>query len=270
MFRLQGFAYKTQHPAKAATQQPNADMTARGHHFALILDGVSGVPPPLRPEALSEDLRNCLRFNLQRRLAAGVDRSAYDQAVIQAIGGSPVANDPAGGWLCRLVHFSAQQTTALGSTVLAVVSVIGKKLTYTYLGDCAIMIFRKNEILSTFTTHFVTTPQHMPMQDAGGNTVMGPKQLTIYEESHRSTESLSNMVGAASYGVVPDVKKNDVVVVCSDGITDNVPINIVRHFVEIGYESGPQQIAYDIVEHACRANAPKPDDISIYVGFIVE
>eukprot|EP00959_Pyramimonas_sp_CCMP1952_P304459 6371704-Pyramimonas_sp.AAC.1 len=57
MLALTGYAAKTQHPAKASTGCANPDMTAASGHYAVMLDGVSGAPPPMTPEGLARDMR---------------------------------------------------------------------------------------------------------------------------------------------------------------------------------------------------------------------
>jgi hypothetical protein len=73
---LEGGAFKSQHPSKG--DRANADMTCHGSQFAVVLDGVSGVPPPMKPEDLSADLRDCLRHNLKKRFHPYTDRQQYD------------------------------------------------------------------------------------------------------------------------------------------------------------------------------------------------
>ena len=77
MFSLWGFAAKTQHPLKALGGSANADMTAHDAHWAAVFDGAGGVPPPLRPEALSQDLRDCVRHNLRQRFKAMHKKTKY-------------------------------------------------------------------------------------------------------------------------------------------------------------------------------------------------
>ena len=66
LLRMHTGAYKAIHPAKAVggVLPPNADMMAHCDHYMLCLDGVSGVPPPMKAEDLSWDLRNVLQWNL--------------------------------------------------------------------------------------------------------------------------------------------------------------------------------------------------------------
>ena len=56
----------------------DADMTAHDEHFIMVLDGLSGVLPPMQPSDFSWDLRNALKYNLQRRFSINTDRDSYD------------------------------------------------------------------------------------------------------------------------------------------------------------------------------------------------
>eukprot|EP00959_Pyramimonas_sp_CCMP1952_P457027 9474167-Pyramimonas_sp.AAC.1 len=53
MLALMGYAAKTQPLVKASTGCANADTTAASDHYAVVLDGVRGAPPPMAPEGLA-------------------------------------------------------------------------------------------------------------------------------------------------------------------------------------------------------------------------
>jgi hypothetical protein len=143
MLRLYSYAYKTQF---RNMNKPNADMTANGGHFGLVCAGVGGIE--IRPEDLSEDLRNCLRVNLGLRFN-GQDTKTFDGKVVDMIGGDvrETHRDPPAAWLARLFHLSLCQTKNFGATTLGMASVIGQKLSYLNIGDVLIQVFRWDSAL---------------------------------------------------------------------------------------------------------------------------
>ncbi|CAK0806913.1 unnamed protein product, partial [Prorocentrum cordatum] len=193
----------------------NADMTAHDARWAAVFDGVGGVPPPLRPEALSQDLRDCVRHNLRQR---------FKVAAAVGYGAETVDTSSKGARLRRLVQMSIGQTTALGSACAAVATVIGRPLTYFNVGDCAVQVFRPNSVLGTYTKIFNTDKQHQPMTDSSGNNVMGPKQICIMREQGRDPAIVSHLVSQGAAGKV-HVMLDDYVIVSSDGIGDNLNDN---------------------------------------------
>lgn len=114
LFSLSGVAYKAQHPAKGMCG--NADMTSHGPRFAIVLDGVSGVPKPLLPESLSWDLREWLRHLLRSRFHSNQDSQEFDKTVVTTIGGNiaDMSKDPPGAWLAHILHLALQSSTELG------------------------------------------------------------------------------------------------------------------------------------------------------------
>ena len=279
MYKFVGIALKDQHPLKMST--PNADMTANGPHFAVVLDGVSGVPPPMRAEDLPMDLRNCLRTNLRARFHPYQDRQRYDQDMLVAIGGQTIPNEPAGGWLTRLVHFSLQQTNELGSTCLAIATLLGSRMTWLLVGDCAIRVYRHSPAMGTFNCIFAPPPQTVMMQTPDGRQVFGPRQISVYSTQDRSSNAVSRSVGQANYNTFDKILANDIVVLCSDGAIDNVADNTIVEIIRDACMSRPgyigdENLAFEVAEAIARQiiatavvpTAPEPDDVSVFVGVI--
>ena len=119
----------------------------------MALDGVSGVPPPQLPEDMSFDLRNFLRYNLRVRLAHETDKTLYDNSVANLfqVGQYGQRHDT---WLRNFFAFSISQITSLGSTTVAVASLLGNYVTYIHVGDSSIRIFRYNYCFRAYIKHF--------------------------------------------------------------------------------------------------------------------
>ena len=269
MFYLNAYAAKAQHPLVAGTK-PNADMTAHCAQWAVVLDGVGGVPWPFRPEDLSWDLRNALRFNMRNRFDRFQSKNQYDKDVIAEIQGSValMSHDPPGAWMARLLHMSIGHTTCFGSTTVGIVSLKGSKVTYCHVGDVSISIHRFAENLRIASVVFQSRDHHVAIRTAGGHAV-GPKQISIYTEDDRLPASISRSVGQADYGTIP-VRIGDVVLVHSDGITDNIRHNTMKNLMTDFFTRGdtPQRLVATLINHAQSPTAAKPDDISVFAGIV--
>ena len=141
MMKFSAYNMKGQHPNKTTV---NADMTCHTDTHVAVLDGVGGVPHPLRAEDLSYDLRNRIRDILDNRNQQGMDRNDFDGELLEMLGGDrrSLHLDPPGGWMARLLHLSIAQTQAYGSTCVAMASFLGNKITYLHVGHCGVRLFR--------------------------------------------------------------------------------------------------------------------------------
>ncbi|CAK0885713.1 unnamed protein product, partial [Prorocentrum cordatum] len=115
MLVLMCYAAKTQRPVKASTGCANAGVTAVSDHYAVVFDGVSGVPPPVAPEGLARDMRDSLRYSW---LAGG-----------QFFNPSSVPTTPtAGMWLENLIVMAGTFAESLGSACVAMLDARGNSV----------------------------------------------------------------------------------------------------------------------------------------------
>ena len=275
MLSLVGYAAKDQHATKRATGVENADMTAHNLHFAVVCDGVSGVPPPLRAEDLARDMRDCLRVFLSQRFSPHTSRQEFDKGVANYLF-PPVHGVPstwkaptAGSWLVLLSMLAAMHTTALGSTCFAVACIIGQKLTCFNLGDCTVALFRWNYAVGVWQMLFKTNESRVMMIDVHGNSVMGPHQFSVPNVASRDHAHVAQSIGHGEAHVVNDVKQSDVLMVYSDGVGDNATPSELCRILGAHAQGDDRAVAHAILDYCKRPAAPKPDDISIFVGTVV-
>ena len=248
-------------------------MTAFCPQWAVILDGVGGVPPPYKAEDLSWDLRGCLKHNLATRFHWANDKTLYDKECVQEIEGDVAAmwRDPPGAWMARLLHLSISQTTLFGSTTVGLVSLVGAKLTYCHVGDISISVWRWLDRLQTATRVFQTRDQHVTIRTRDGD-AEAPKQISVYNAAQRSHENISHLVGQADYGTLA-VRVNDLVLVHSDGVTDNITYNDMKKLISEFYSVVPLSVeclVSRVIAESRRESALKPDDISVFAGVVYD
>ena len=209
-----------------------------------------------------------MQWLVQRRFDPSVDRQAFDMEV-RAVVGAPMPSKAA-EWLRNLLEYAIMETTLLGSTTVAVATVIGNKMAYVNVGDCAVIVFRKMSLLQTYTQVYQTPEQHITVvDDATGTSWVAPRQVSVYDPASRC-EAARLSVKVANFNAMK-VEEDDVVIVCSDGITDNLNKEDMRNIIEAGMHQslGPQDFARELVEFAIGTNR-KPDDTCAFVGIVTK
>ena len=152
---------------------------------------------------------------------------------------------------------------------MAVATVVGSKLTWFHLGDCSIQLYRYLPCLQTYSLLFKTDTHHVAFQGSGGETLEAPKQLAIYSQAERNQHNIGLLIGQSSYGIIKDIQVQDVLIVCSDGIVDNVDTHTICTVLNERYPLDSSAVVETILGLACRAGAPKPDDLALFVGELV-
>ena len=196
-------------------------------------------------------------------------RAAYDAAVARSIQEPARGNTIAGEWLRNLVAYSLMQCSQAGSTTAAVATLSGNKMTHLHVGDSAIMVFRKILRTHTWEKVFATEPVF-----TNNNVPATPAQLFFPDpDSFCNVAYVRSVLGWAVYGVTK-VCPSDIVVVCTDGVTDNLRGNALRDTIRTIVETHginspecPTLLAEAIVEAAVAAGV-KPDDSSCAVGIV--
>ena len=132
-------------------------------------------------------------------------------------------------------------------------SVIGQKLSYLNIGDVLIQVFRWDSDLKCVRRIFESNTQRVGVSCASGeDRILTPKLIELYTPEYRTHENITKIVGQADYGVVK-VRPRDVVIICSDGVHDNVSIGFVKATLEAAYNSDafePNVVAHKLVEEA--------------------
>ena len=76
--------------------------------------------------------------------------------------------------------------------------------------------------MCVWNNQFQTVDHHVLMPTEAGGMISAPLQVSIYTDADRNHDNIGRMVGQASYGIIKDVRRGDVLVVASDGLFDNV------------------------------------------------
>ena len=107
------------------------------------------------------------------------------------------------------------------------------------------------------------------MRAADGSMVVGPRQIKVYEQADNTPAQAVQLLASANVGKLP-VKRLDLVVVCSDGVTDNITPMQIAEILRVGRlnRNSPQDLAQKIVYNAMDAER-KPDDVSCFVGLVL-
>ena len=269
LLRLETGAFKTLHPAKG--NQVNADFTMASPHFTGVFDGVSGVTElGMKPEDLSYHLREHLRTNLNTRLSA-TSKVAFDHAVADHLDrprSSRTTVALPGEWLLNLVAYSLADCPSYGSTTMAVCSLLGSKMSWYNAGDVRIVVYRRNIHTCRWQNIFETKEQRQTVRTHSGTCVTCPYQLKLYTSEAQTPSNAYVEAQGGEFGCVP-VMIDDIVVIASDGVTDNVSSNHMKERVTTGFDNDetPYKIAHDLVVSAVQANK-KPDDTSAVVAFV--
>ena len=259
------YAFKTQHPCK---QEVNADMSANAPYYLTVFDGVGGVKNiGLKPEDLSWDLRERTRHLLDKRSAKHTDRSKFDKEMLSAIGIPRGSKTAKGQWLHDLVVYAALQTTCLGSSTMALASLMHGKMAYYCLGDCFIHIYRPLPLVEGLQILFETRVTASTVRTIDGSETRIPKQFAVYRDEERELAA-RQLLSQGDFGVV-EVLKGDIIAMGSDGISDNLSTGAMKKIISERYFSGdcPKVIAEVIAGDALRAGL-KPDDTTIIVAFV--
>ena len=267
-FLLRAASVKGQTPLKLRSGALNADMTFTRPFGMLALDGVSGVADEgLEPATFPRELRDVIRRNLTVRNARvePYKRDAYDRENRPMMDNNARVRKPeAGSWLRHLVGASVLQCCEPGSTTMACVSMLGRKLTTTILGDCKIWVFRYSESTRNLRLHWESAPQR-ETQLSDGRWL--PNQIYMNtKESFQNTSLVAALMDKANTHVVP-VELWDIVVVGSDGFWENLPGNdMLRALLNsLGSHDDPDAIAKGTLQAELTAGL-KEDDVSCCVG----
>jgi serine/threonine protein phosphatase PrpC len=200
----------------------------------------------------------------------------YDHALDTKFGFDSSQMHRRGDWLRNLLVQSFCKAAVGGSTTIAVVSQTGGICHYAVLGDCKIYIFRYDGALQEASVLFSSECQSTPIRAAGGNIVQMPMQAYCSEIKLLTVDYAKNVFKHCGFNMLPFVlEKNDTLVVCSDGVHDNLTDNQLATIVSDAYVaySSPTTLAENIVNAAIeKASTPggKPDDITAVVGYVYE
>ena len=179
-----------------------------------------------------------------------------------------IGNKGRGGqWLSQVVLNAALKTSSVGSTTTAVASVIRDKMAYYTLGDSILRVYRPLQTTQGFATVFESRDLSTTVRSLDGNAMRLPRQLAIMHSLARN--DAYKLIDEGDYGVVK-VQANDVVIVASDGISDNISEVSMKNIIRTEYYkgAGPKKIAGLLVDTAIRSNI-KPDDVSCVIAFVV-
>ena len=151
---------------------------------------------------------------------------------------------------------------------MVLVSMLGTKLTYAQIGDCSLTVFREMPQLGLYSDVFTTTPRYQGTTPDGR---MIPTQIAIYDPSLFAKKDMAVAAATDIHTAKVDVKLNDVIVISSDGVGDNLSVYQMKEIVNstMAAERDPWLLAKRIVESAITMNL-KPDDVSCAVGFVVK
>ena len=269
-FLLRAASAKGQTPLKLRSGALNADMTFTRPFGMLALDGVSGVADEgLEPATFPRELRDVIRRNLTVRNARvePYKRDAYDRENRFMMDHNARARKPeAGSWLRHLVGASVLQCSEPGSTTMACVSVLGRKMTTAVIGDCKIWVFRYSETTHNLRLHWESTTQR-ETQLSDGRWL--PNQIYMNtKETFQNTSLVSAYVDKASTDAVP-LELWDIVIVGSDGLWENLPGNDMLRALNnsLGSHDDPDAIAKGLLQAALTAGL-KEDDVCCCVGIV--
>ena len=159
--------------------------------------------------------------------------------------------------------------TVPGSTCCAVACVIGQKLTCFNLGNCFVALFRWSYAVGAWQLMFKTNAGRVMMQDIRRNHVTGPRQFSVPHRAARDHDHVVQAITSGEAHVVTDVRQGDVLMVFSDGAGDNVASAELCRILGEHAQGDDQAVATAVLQYAMRPSAPKPDDISVYVGTAV-
>ena len=154
------------------------------------------------------------------------------------------------------------KTTVLGSSTFGVCQMTDGKLNYAMLGDVQLLVFRRNML-------GVRTVCASKIYRQGQT----PAQTFLVNARDMNPSYVNSIFSVCDYGVVA-LEKHDTVVLCSDGVTDNLSEAMIAALVEKGYannEITPEDLAKDIVAESLvmsYTRTGKKDDTTCAVAYI--
>jgi serine/threonine protein phosphatase PrpC len=251
--------HSDKHPVK---ESENADRYFHSACAIAVCDGVGGCAEVgVPPSALAVHMAQKIEEELSKRLA--VNALMYDSDKKMVI--SSDVHPKHGGWLRNLCVAAFYDTKVLGSTVLGVTYLATDKLCYLTLGDISVLVFRQcstGGVREVFQNKVVRIPN-----PNGGPSI--PPQAGIFDIAQMSSEFAQNVFKDADYGVFYDLCAGDTIVICSDGVSDNVFPGQIRELVSKAYDNkkSPTDLAKELVAAGIAGNH-KPDDTTCAVGYV--
>ena len=139
-----------------------------------------------------------------------------------------------------------------GSTTLAAVSMLGTKLTYLELGDCKIYVFRRCHVTGVMFEHWASKPQRDTILSDGRAL---PNQAYMPSTASFTDPAYINSLMDKAVTDTINVQENDVVVMGSDGLWENMPDHMLLSKVSSSHAAGadPCTMAKFLVECAILA-----------------
>ena len=117
---------------------------------------------------------------------------------------------------------------------MAMVGLTGRKLAWCNVGDASIQLFRRAPGEGRLRCVFSTVEQRSTMRTASGQEIQMPLQLGCYSHADQTVEHAVKSMEGANFGIMtPEV--GDIILVCSDGVTDNLGGNLLVRSLEAHY-----------------------------------
>ena len=265
MLRMSVGSYKNQHPVKNGV--PNADMTMADRHFLGVFDGVSGVADHgHRPENYSWDLRNAMRHYFRQRVFSE-SAEQFGKEVSSIVGPAGPAK---GSWLRNLLVLAMSDCQLAGATTLGVMSVMGKSVSWLHVGDVQLTVLRPFNNLRKLHVVFQSRDQRRMIRTADGREVECPSQVGIMSAEDMTMRNWIALASQADFGKV-GAQAGDVLVACSDGITDNInQVAFLQKLPDLYFANcSPTEMAKELCEMGV-ASGVKPDDNSCAIGILCQ
>ena len=109
---------------------------------------------------------------------------------------------------------------------MAMVGLTGRKLAWCNVGDASIQLFRPAPGEGRLRCVFSTVEQRSTVRTASGQEIQMPLQLGCYSHADQTVEHAVKSMEGANFGIMtPEV--GDIILVCSDGVTDNLGGNLL-------------------------------------------
>lgn len=138
-----------------------------------------------------------------------------------------------------------------GSTTCCILSINDNIITSSNIGDCQYIVIRNNNMIFKSNIH--------RFED---NSI---KQLAIIPEKYKNINAISNCPNESIIESF-NVKNNDIIIMATDGLWDNIFLNDIYHIINNCEDN--KSIAQELLRMALIYNF-KPDDITIIVSKIV-
>ena len=111
------------------------------------------------------------------------------------------------------------------------VGLTGRKLAWCNVGDASIQLFRPAPGEGRLRCVFSTVEQRSTVRTASGQEIQMPLQLGCYSHADQTVEHAVKSMEGANFGIMtPEV--GDIILVCSDGVTDNLGGNLLVRSLE--------------------------------------